>query len=68
MREVPGDDPSKAMSKKSGSDPSSYVGGWRCSLRQAAIVAHRLLDEPLEEEEVCEDEKIRVLHPPRGAP
>ncbi|KAL0433379.1 UNVERIFIED_CONTAM: hypothetical protein Slati_2672200 [Sesamum latifolium] len=45
--EVPGDDPSEAMSKRLGPDPSSYTSGQRWSLRQAA---RRLLDESSKEE------------------
>ncbi|KAL0319872.1 UNVERIFIED_CONTAM: hypothetical protein Sradi_5248700 [Sesamum radiatum] len=48
-----GEDPSEATSKRSGSNPSSYVGGRRWSLRQAA---HCLLDESSKEEGDEEEE------------
>ncbi|KAL0455312.1 UNVERIFIED_CONTAM: hypothetical protein Slati_0870400, partial [Sesamum latifolium] len=47
MGENPGEDPSEATSKRSGSNPPFYASGRRWSLRQAA---RRLLDESLEGE------------------
>ncbi|KAL0404034.1 UNVERIFIED_CONTAM: hypothetical protein Sradi_2044200 [Sesamum radiatum] len=66
MGEAPSDDPFEATSKRSVPDPSSYTGGQRWSLHQAAVVARRLLDEPSEEEE--EDEEEEVSSPGEGAP
>ncbi|KAL0406069.1 UNVERIFIED_CONTAM: hypothetical protein Slati_3920800 [Sesamum latifolium] len=54
--EVPGDqDPSEATSRRGDFSPFSPRGGLRRSLRQAAVTAHRLLDE--ENVEVQEGER-----------
>ncbi|KAL0373413.1 UNVERIFIED_CONTAM: hypothetical protein Sradi_3257000 [Sesamum radiatum] len=50
-----GDDPSEATSRRSVSPLPSYVAGQRWSLHQAA---HRLLNEPSEEEGEEEEDSL----------
>ncbi|KAL0416041.1 UNVERIFIED_CONTAM: hypothetical protein Slati_3436000 [Sesamum latifolium] len=45
------------MSKRSGTGPSAYTGGWRWILHQATVVSRHSLDESSEEEEMGEDKE-----------
>ncbi|KAL0298931.1 UNVERIFIED_CONTAM: hypothetical protein Sradi_6552900 [Sesamum radiatum] len=52
VREVSSrNDPSKATSGWAVPSLSDYAGGWRWSLKQAVVVAHRVLDGYSDEEE-----------------
>ncbi|KAL0428428.1 UNVERIFIED_CONTAM: hypothetical protein Slati_3017600 [Sesamum latifolium] len=58
VREVPtDDDPSEVTSRRAGLGPPAYTGGRRWSMRQAAMVACRLLDEPSDDEDEGRNEE-----------